>query len=258
MQVNLIDIWHNMGFLVRAVVALLTIEAIGCVAVTIDRVVLLARSSSRARAFADSVQAAMAAGAYQSVLGDAALHPDNHLASYLEVGLRTFLSRREAGGDATHAAELARRALERKGDAISRDLNRGMNILASTGSTAPFVGLLGTVLGIINAFKLIAATGSGGIGSIGAAIGEALVVTGYGLIVAIPSVLVFNFLSSRIANYEAGLLNAGSELVDRLEISSDAAPTRPQPKPQASVAPAPQPRPELAASAQSALRDRFR
>jgi len=84
------------------------------------------------------------------------------------------------------------------------------------------------------------------------------VVTGYGLIVAIPSVLVFNFLSSRIANYEAGLLNAGSELVDRLEMSSDAAPARPQPKPQASVAPAPQPRPELAASAQSALRDRFR
>jgi len=128
------------------------------------------------------------------------------------------------------------------------------------------VGLLGTVLGIINAFKLIAATGSGGIGSIGAAIGEALVVTGYGLIVAIPSVLVFNFLSSRIGTYEAGLLNAGSELVDRLELSDEGAPAaRPQPipqpiaqpRPQASVPPAP-PQPQLAGSTQSPLRDRFR
>jgi biopolymer transport protein ExbB/TolQ len=92
-----------------------------------------------------------------------------------------------------------------------------MNILASTGSTAPFVGLLGTVLGIINAFKLIALTGSGGLGSIGSAISEALTVTGYGLIVAIPTVLVFNYLSSRIATFEAGLLNAGGELIDRMD-----------------------------------------
>jgi biopolymer transport protein ExbB/TolQ len=127
-----------------------------------------------------------------------------------------------AGDSVERAAELARRALERKGDAVSRDLNRGMNVLASTGSTAPFVGLLGTVLGIINAFKLIAAEGSGGIGTIGSAIGEALVVTGYGLVVAIPSVLIFNHLSGRIANYEGGLVNAGSELLDQLEISAQA------------------------------------
>jgi biopolymer transport protein ExbB/TolQ len=211
----------------------------------------------------------MDAGAFESVLAEATAHQGNHLASYLEVGLRTFLARKPAGGDAAHAAELARRALDRKGDAISRDLNRGMNILASTGSTAPFVGLLGTVLGIINAFRLIAATGSGGIGSIGAAIGEALVVTGYGLIVAIPSVLIFNYLSSRIGTYEAGLLNAGSELVDRLELSDEGAAARPQPVPQPALQPIPQPRPQasvppappqpqLAGSSQSPLRDRFR
>ncbi|MBC7174090.1 MAG: MotA/TolQ/ExbB proton channel family protein, partial [Polyangiaceae bacterium] len=111
----------------------------------------------------------------------------------------------------------ASRALERKGENHTASLNRGMNILASTGSTAPFVGLLGTVLGILNAFKLIANSGSGGLGTIGAAIGESLVVTGYGLVVAIPSVLLFNWLSGRIAKYESGLANAGSELIDRLE-----------------------------------------
>jgi biopolymer transport protein ExbB/TolQ len=218
MQISLIELWRNMGLPVRCVVVLLTLQAIACVAVVIDRLVLLARSSSQARAFAASVQSAIERQAFQSAIDDASLYKGNHFASYLEEGLRTFLTRQSAGDAPIRAAELARRALERKGDAISRDLNRGMNVLASTGSTAPFVGLLGTVLGIINAFKLIALTGSGGLGSIGSAISEALCVTGYGLVVAIPSVLVFNFLSSRIASYEASLLNAGSELVDRLEL----------------------------------------
>jgi biopolymer transport protein ExbB/TolQ len=220
MQVNFLELWHSMGFPVRCVVILLTIQAVGCIAVVIDRLILLQASTKRAREFAAAIQGAMEAGAYRAVVAEAPQYKANHLASYLDIGLRTFLNRQAAGDDNVRAAELARRALERKGDAVSRDMNRGMNILASTGSTAPFVGLLGTVLGIINAFKLIAATGSGGIGTIGAAIGEALIVTGYGLVVAIPSVLLFNLLSSRIAVYEAGLLNAGSELVDRLETST--------------------------------------
>jgi biopolymer transport protein ExbB/TolQ len=221
MQVSLVDIWHNMGLPVRCVAVLLTLQAVACIAVAIDRFVLLARSSARARAFAGGVQSEMERGAYRSVLENVALYKSNHLATYLELGLRSFLKRQAAGDSPARAAELARRALEREGEAVSRDLNRGMNVLASTGSTAPFVGLLGTVLGIINAFKMIALTGSGGLGSIGSAISEALFVTAYGLIVAIPSVLVFNFLSSRIAAYEAGLLNAGSELVDRLELDDD-------------------------------------
>ena len=218
MQISLIEIWRNMAFPVRCVVGLLTLQAIACIAVAIDRLVLLTRTASQARAFALGVQSAMEKGAYQAVLTDAERSGGHPFASYLELGLRSFLKHEEAGDDAKGAAEFARRALERKGDAISRDLNRGMNVLASTGSTAPFVGLLGTVLGIINAFKLIAMTGSGGLGSIGSAISEALVVTAYGLVVAIPSVLVFNLLSSRIASYEAGLLNAGSELLDHLEL----------------------------------------
>jgi biopolymer transport protein ExbB/TolQ len=223
MQINLVELWHAMGLPVRAVVLLLTVQAIACVAVVFDRLLLLAISAVRARGFAASVQGAMRSGDYEQVLERIAKEKPSHLSGYLELGLRTYLQRRGAGDDAIRAAELTRRALERKGDAISRDMNRGMNILASTGSTAPFVGLLGTVLGIINAFKMISMTGSGGIGTIGAAIAEALVVTGYGLTVAIPSVLLFNWLSYRIATYEAGLLNAGSELVDQMETGGGSA-----------------------------------
>jgi biopolymer transport protein ExbB/TolQ len=206
-----------MGLPVRIVVILLTIQATACVAVIIDRLVLLNLSVSRARGFAGQVQQAVGAGEYARVLSAISSVKSNHLASYLELGLRTFLARRQAGDDAARSADLSRRAMDRKGDAISRDMNRGMNVLASTGSTAPFVGLLGTVLGIINAFKLIGESGSGGLGTIGVAIAEALVVTGYGLCVAIPTVLFFNWLSTKIANYEAGLINAGAELVDQLE-----------------------------------------
>lgn len=222
MEINLWELWTHMGLPVRMVVIALSIQAVACVAVVIDRVLLITQSAKRARELAVTIQPAMEARQYPQALASMTDVKPNHLMQYLELGLRTFLTRMQTGDTGKEAAEVTRRAMERKGDAISRDLNRGMNVLASTGSTAPFVGLLGTVLGIINAFKMIAASGSGGIGTIGAAIGEALVVTGYGLIVAIPSVLVFNWLSGRIANYEAGLINSGSELIDRLELEARA------------------------------------
>jgi biopolymer transport protein ExbB/TolQ len=217
MKIDLFELWRGMGLPVRLVVIVLTMQATACVAVVIDRFVLLTLSVMRARGLAGHVQQAVSAGDYSKVTSLMSSMKRNHLGSYLETGLHTFLARQQAGDRAERAAELARRALERKGDAISRDMNRGMNVLASTGSTAPFVGLLGTVLGIINAFKMIGDSGSGGLGTIGVAIAEALVVTGYGLCVAIPTVLLFNWLSGKIANYEAGLINAGAELVDQLE-----------------------------------------
>jgi biopolymer transport protein ExbB/TolQ len=220
MDINLLQLWSEMGLPIRCVVVFLTIQAVACVAVGVDRWLLLMQATKRAGAAAAALQEALESGQYDRALQAVTQAKPNHLTRYLEVGLRTFLNERSAGHDVLRAAELARRALGRKGDAVSRELYRGMNVLASTGSTAPFVGLLGTVLGIIHAFKVIAATGSGGIGTIGASIGEALIVTGYGLIVAIPSVLVFNWLSAKIANYEAGLVNAGGELIDRLESGS--------------------------------------
>jgi biopolymer transport protein ExbB/TolQ len=217
MEINLLELWSSMGLPIRCVVILLSIQAVACVAVVLDRLLLLFQASRRAGATAALLQPALESGQYDKALSVMAQAKHNHLTQYLEVGLRTFLNERNNDEDRFRSGEVARRALGRKGDTISRDLYRGMNVLASTGSTAPFIGLLGTVLGIINAFKVIAATGSGGIGTIGASIGEALVVTGYGLMVAIPAVLVFNWLSGKIANYEAGLVNAGGELVDRLE-----------------------------------------
>jgi biopolymer transport protein ExbB/TolQ len=220
MEINLLQLWSDMGLPIRLVVICLSLQAVACVAVVFDRLLLLVQAGKRVGAAAAALQQALDSGQYDKASQAMAEAKPNHLTRYLGVGLQTFLTQRSAGHDVLRSAELARRALARKGDTISRELNRGMNVLASTGSTAPFIGLLGTVLGIIHAFKVIAATGSGGIGTIGGSIGEALIVTGYGLIVAIPSVLVFNWLSAKIANYEAGMVNAGGELIDRLESGS--------------------------------------
>lgn len=217
MEFNFAELWAGMGTPVKVVVVVLTLQALACVAVSIDRILLLTLSHVRARKFVSAVNAPMKAGDKTAVLALIKESRGAHLAEYLEVGIKIFTDRKAGGHDDARAAEFASRALERKAELLSANLNKGMNVLASTGSTAPFIGLLGTVLGILNAFKLIAQQGSGGMSTIGTAIGEALIVTGYGLTIAIPSVLLFNFISARIAQYETGLSNAGKELVDQLE-----------------------------------------
>lgn len=221
MDINLLEIWGHMGLPVRAVVIFLTLQAIACVAVVIDRALMLAVSRARTRRFVEQASAHASNLNAERMLKLAEEAQSSHLASFVAKGLRSYVELKKKGQGGERATELTRRALERKTEPLSRDLNRFMNVLASTGSTAPFVGLLGTVLGIMHAFKLIAGGGGGGIATIGPAIAEALIVTGYGLTVAIPVVLVFNWLSGKLASYEGDILNAAGDLLDRLEIGGD-------------------------------------
>jgi biopolymer transport protein ExbB/TolQ len=217
MEINLLELWGKMGLPVRMVVAVLTLQAIGSLGVAIDRLITMLRNGHRSRAFSAKAAPLAATNDDHALLALASKTDGSYLAALVYTGLRTYFEKLQKGGSTEKSLELARRALERKNERIAAELNRGMGVLASTGSTAPFVGLLGTVLGIINAFKLIAANGSGGLGTIGAAIGEALIVTGYGLCVAIPTVLLFNWVSGRINHEEMALQNAAGELIDRLE-----------------------------------------
>lgn len=219
MDINLMELWSQMGLPVRGVVLVLTAQAVFSLAVAVDRLVMLFRSGRASRAFASSAATLVETGRWTELRDRAKSEASAHLPAMLHTGVATFLASRERGETTDRAAEHARRALERRSASLSDDLNKGMNVLASTGSTAPFVGLLGTVLGIIHAFHQIAAEGSGGIGTIGGSIGEALIVTGYGLVIAIPTVLIFNMLSGRIARFELGLSNSAGELLDRMEAS---------------------------------------
>lgn len=110
------------------------------------------------QAIADAAGPRLASKNYQGALEIAKAHPGSHLASFIVTGVETCLEKYREGYHESKAAEFANRALEHKSEQLSTNLHRGMNILASTGSTAPFIGLLGTVLGILNAFRLVGAT----------------------------------------------------------------------------------------------------
>src|SRR5262249_9362963 len=95
-------------------------------------------------------------------------------------------------------------------------LKRGLGFLATIGSTAPFIGLFGTVVGIINAFRSIAATGSGGMSVVSGGIAEALVSTALGIFVAIPAVIAFNSFTGKIETFHVQMNRASTQLVNCL------------------------------------------
>src|SRR6201999_4425211 len=140
MEINFFELWGRMGFPVRAVVFVLTCQALACVTVVIERIFVLYQSNARARAFAAEAQSALDAGQYEQALQLFQSAPFNHLASYLQAGLGTFITRVRAGDAARRAADLAKRALEPKGEDTSRDFNSSMNGLALMVLTALFVG----------------------------------------------------------------------------------------------------------------------
>jgi biopolymer transport protein ExbB/biopolymer transport protein TolQ len=131
-------------------------------------------------------------------------------------GLQEYQFQQEAASNLSREdlVDTVRRAIQRAAALTANDLKKGVAALATIGATAPFVGLLGTVVGIITAFQGIAATGSGGIGAVSAGIAEALVETALGLVVAIPAVWFYNYLSGRIEYFNVEMDNSSSELVD--------------------------------------------
>ena len=177
MDIDLIELWTHMNTLVRGVVLVLTVQAVLGLYVVVDRLILLVSSGVRSRRFASEAGQALVSKDFEGALDIAKRHEKSHLANFIAAGVTTFLARRAEGHAPRRAAEFTQRALERRGEDLSESLNRGLSILASTGSTAPFVGLLGTVLGILQAFRLIGEEASGGMGTIGPAISEALIAT---------------------------------------------------------------------------------
>lgn len=225
MQFDIVEIFRKMSGFQWVVVGTLLAMAVASSAVTLERLWVFWRSRRRSRAFAPVAARHLAAGEPHRLAGDAGEGKGGHLGRLLAAGVRTFLQASRRPGGAVSPGELARREMARQREAFDAELRRGMSVLASTGSVAPFVGLLGTVVGIIAAFEGIAKEGSGGLGAVSAGISEALVVTAFGLFVAIPTVLLFNFLSTRVERLMLDLDQAAGQLADHLEAGT-AAPGR--------------------------------
>lgn len=216
MSFDLVHIFKEMGLVALIIVGVLTLMAMASLAVFVERLWVYARSRRQSRRLAARAGRLLDERKYEHLIREAEETRGSHLAPLLVGGLKAYLNALKKPGE-LGAVELTRRELARKTEAVSTDVRRGMNVLASTGSVAPFVGLLGTVVGIIDAFQGIASEGSGGLGAVSAGIAEALVVTAIGLIVAIPSVLAFNYLSARADVLLQALDQTRGEFLDYLE-----------------------------------------
>ncbi|MBX3207264.1 MAG: MotA/TolQ/ExbB proton channel family protein [Labilithrix sp.] len=214
MSFSPLHIWASMGLPSKVIASFLLLMAVMSLAVVVERHVTLLRSASATRRFLGAVIPHLSGRNYESALKVASELRLSPFARVARPVLVKITGERE--GKLT-VVELAQREAERQKEAVGLELRRGMGVLASVGSIAPFVGLLGTVVGIISAFQGIATTGSGGLGAVSAGIAEALVETALGLCVAIPAVLFFNQLNTKINGIEAELGRRTGELLDELE-----------------------------------------
>lgn len=216
MEFDLLQIFRQMGVFAAAIAATLVVMATASMAVFLERVWTYYRSQRLARHFATTARGLLAGKDHDAFVDASETHKRSHLARLLGSGMRAYVGACRAPGE-LGAVELARRELDRRAETVSAELRRGMSVLASVGSVAPFVGLLGTVVGIISAFQGIAREGSGGLGAVSAGIAEALVVTALGLVVAIPSVLAFNYLTGKADGLLLAIDQARGEFADYLE-----------------------------------------
>ncbi len=221
MKFNLLHIWASMGLMSKLVAFALAAMAVASIGIVVERLLGLAKQDKETRAFTTEARPLLDAWDMSGIVALAAKHPISGLARLVRAGMGRFLRAREDERGNVPPIELARREIARQKEAVSANLRRGLSLLATVGSVAPFVGLLGTVVGIISAFQSIGATGSGGLGAVSTGIAEALIVTAFGLAVAIPAVLCFNYLSTRINAVEAALDRSMGELTDEMENAAD-------------------------------------
>jgi len=215
---NLIEMWGQMTWVAKGVAFILFFMSMWSFGVAIERIYTFTQARNQSKAYAPQVAKHLKDGRLKDAiaLSSSKNFRYSHLAKVVLAGLQEYQFQQEAGGGLSREdlVDSVRRSIQRATALTQSDLKKGVNTLATIGTTAPFVGLLGTVVGVINAFVGIAATGSGGIGAVSAGIAEALVETALGLFVAIPAVWFYNYLSGKLEFFNVEMDNSSSEMVD--------------------------------------------
>jgi biopolymer transport protein ExbB/biopolymer transport protein TolQ len=215
---DLVEMFEQMGPTAMAIAAVLFIMSFWSVGVAIERFYTFRQATNQSKMYAPLVAKHLKEGRLKEAiaLSSSKEYRYSHLAKVVLAGLQEYQFQQETGSNLSREdlLDTVRRSIQRATALTSNDLKKGVSGLATIGATAPFVGLLGTVVGVINAFVGIAATGSGGIGAVSAGIAEALVETALGLFVAIPAVWFYNYLSGRLEYFNVEMDNSSSEMVD--------------------------------------------
>jgi len=177
---DLVSMWHNMGIPAKSVVAILFIMSAWSIGIMIDRALMYSAARKQSRIFVQQVAGALKDNKLDEAISIAERNKKSHIAKVVATGLSEFQAASAQVGD-EEVIEAANRGLERSVAIVHAEMKRGLSGLATIGSTAPFVGLFGTVMGIINAFKGISASKATGLSAVAGGIAEALVTTALGL-----------------------------------------------------------------------------
>jgi biopolymer transport protein ExbB/TolQ len=216
MQFGLIQMWQQMGIVARTVAFILLALSVITLYLFIERQLTFARARNKSKEVAPKLADLLKSGNIRDALAVASKKDNkgSHLARVTAAGIEQFMEGREAKLSVDQQVESATRGCERAANMFEQELKRGLAVLATIATSAPFIGLFGTISGIINAFRGMAATGSGGIGAVAGGIAEALVTTALGIGVAIVALWCFNTLNTRVEVYNAEMSNTTSQVVD--------------------------------------------
>jgi len=215
MDFSILGLWNTMTPIAQGVVVVLLILSVWSLYISVERVLFFRKAQKQSLAFAKVATENLKHDRPQAVIDAAEKYPQSHLARVVRAGLQSFQFENQTSPlTDLEIVEAASRAVERAALLTTSDFKRGVGSLATIATTAPFIGLFGTVIGIINAFRGMAMTGSGGIGAVSAGIAEALVTTALGLFVAIPAAWMFNYFQNRLERLQVEMSNSSSELVD--------------------------------------------
>jgi biopolymer transport protein ExbB len=216
MNLSLVDLFVSMGPVAKGIVVVLAIMSIFSLSIMIQKWWTLRAAQNETRKFAPEFSQFLEEDNLGEAIKLAEGYKKSHVARVLGGALgeiKPLIQERSVTVADINSAE---RAVEREMLMTIVDLKRGLGVLATVGATAPFVGLLGTTMGIVNAFTGMAASGSGGLSAISAGIAEALITTAFGLMVAIPAVCMFNYFSTKIDNLTAEMTYTSKEMIDYL------------------------------------------
>jgi len=218
MGVDLLHLWGTMGWFAKGIVMIMAVMSIWSVTVMITKLIQFNKTQAATRKFAPQFSRAIEEENLDQAIALAEKNKTSHVARVLGEALAEVKPLLRDRATIT-AADInsAERAVERMMLIQLADFKRGTGILATVGATAPFVGLLGTTMGIVNAFTGMAQQGaSGGLAGISAGIAEALITTAFGLLVAIPAVWAYNYFSTKIENLTVEMTYSSKELIDYL------------------------------------------
>lgn len=207
------EIWEHSGGLARGVIVTLTGMLLITVLVAVERWLAYRSATNQSRELAARIVPHLQKKDVTAALKLS--RDDAYKASYLGALLRSALAELDLRQDHFGVVNAHRAVQKAMGQEVAK-LRRGMPMLATVGSTAPFVGLFGTTFGVINAFQGMASAGSG-LAAISAGISEALITTGVGIGVAVVGVWLFNYFNNRIDKVTEELTSSEADIMDWAE-----------------------------------------